>query len=241
MNEATGLGWRSARIVAIAFLAIKLALLVFSHPFMDETYYFLWGQHPAFSYFDHPPMVGWTEGLAGTLFGWSILGLRFFVLLTLLGDLALLWLLARQLKGDDWHEAFWPSAAIFLVTPIFFALTNVALPDHLLLFFSLATVYTVERLRSASASRWFYLAGLAIGLATLSKYTGALLGVGLVLSILFSSRLRPLLRSPHLYLAGCSRSRCRPRCWSGICSMASRRSASSRGGVPRSVLAISPG
>ena len=25
----------------------------------DEYYYWLWGQYPQWSYFDHPPMVGW--------------------------------------------------------------------------------------------------------------------------------------------------------------------------------------
>lgn len=201
MSEVRELDWRSARIAALGFLAIKLVLMAVSRPFMDETYYFLWGQHPALSYFDHPPLVGWTEGLAGALFGWTILGLRFLVLLTLIGDLVLLWLLARRLKDENWREAFWPTTAIFLATPIFFALSNVALPDHLLVFFSLATVYGVERVSTSSAPRWLYFTGLAIGLATLSKYTGALLGVGLVLAVVFSSRLRPLLKSPHLYLA----------------------------------------
>jgi 4-amino-4-deoxy-L-arabinose transferase-like glycosyltransferase len=25
----------------------------------DETYYWLWAQHPSFGYYDHPPMVAW--------------------------------------------------------------------------------------------------------------------------------------------------------------------------------------
>src|SRR3569832_2039249 len=28
----------------------------------DETYYWLWAQHPSFGYYDHPPMVAWWIG-----------------------------------------------------------------------------------------------------------------------------------------------------------------------------------
>lgn len=201
MAEPMGLSWQSLRAVALVLLAVKLALLVLAHPFMDETYYFMWGQHPALSYFDHPSLVGWAEGVSGALFGWTIFGLRLPVLLTLIGDIFLLDLLSRH-RGEQWRGWFWGSVVLLCATPILFGLTSVALPDHLLVFFSLAAVYAVERWQADSkAPRWLYLAGLAIGLATLSKYTGALLGAGLVLYIVTTPGLRPALRSPHLYLA----------------------------------------
>lgn len=207
MAEARPFDWRVLRAVALGFLAIKLVLLFVTRPFMDETYYFLWGQHPALSYFDHPPLIGWTQWVAGSLFGWSVFGLRAVVALTLLGDLVLLWLLARRSAGDNWREAFWPLAVVFFATPIFFALSSVALPDHLLVFFSLAALYAVESFRQgveagAPRWRWLYLAALAIGLATLSKYTGALLGGALLVYLLAVPSLRRTFRSPHLYLAG---------------------------------------
>ena len=61
---APAFDWRIWRALAVAFLALKLVLLVAARPFMDETYYWLWGQHLALSYFDHPPLVGWTQALA---------------------------------------------------------------------------------------------------------------------------------------------------------------------------------
>ena len=203
MTEARGFDWRIVRVVAVILLAIKLVLLVAAHPFMDETYYFVWGRHLQLSYFDHPALVGWTEALGGALFGWTIVGLRATVLLTLVGDLVLLYLFARRSSApDDWRWTFWMSVTIFLATPILFGLSSVALPDHLLLFFSLAAVYCVERLRHDPQSvRWLYLAALAIALATLSKYTGALLGVALLIYLIQASPLRWWFRSPHLYLA----------------------------------------
>jgi hypothetical protein len=46
-----GLPLGPLKTVAAALLLIKLALIVFPAPFMDEAYYWLWSQHPALSYF----------------------------------------------------------------------------------------------------------------------------------------------------------------------------------------------
>ena len=205
MPAAPALDWRLYRALALGFLALKLLLLVASRPFMDETYYWLWGQHLSLSYFDHPPLVGWTQGLAGVL-GWNTIGLRAFVLLTLIGDIALLYGFARHVAGAAWREMFWATTALFVATPIFFGLTNLALPDHLLVFFAFAAIYAFTRFRAAyeaGVPRWhfLYMAALAVGFATLSKYSGALLAVCIFLVIVFTPKLRSLFRSPHLYLA----------------------------------------
>jgi 4-amino-4-deoxy-L-arabinose transferase-like glycosyltransferase len=200
MVEPRSLDWRVLRAVAVVFLLARLALFLVAHPFMDETYYWMWGQHPALSYFDHPALIGWTQGLA-SLFGWNVVALRLFPLLTFCADLVLLWLLAKRTAGEKWRDSFWTTAAVFMSAPIFVLLTGSALPDHLLLCFSLLTVYAVESLRQTGKAGWLYLAGLSIGLAMLSKYTGALLGAGLVIYLLATPPLRPLFRSPHLYLA----------------------------------------
>lgn len=202
---ASAFDFRVYRGLAIGFLALKLVLLVAARPFMDETYYWLWGQHLSLSYFDHPPLVGWTQALASFL-GWNTIGLRAFVVLTLIGDLALLYGFARHIAGAAWRDMFWASAALFLATPIFFGLTNLALPDHLLVFFALAAIYAFTRFRTAyeaGVPRWhfLYLAAIAVGLATLSKYSGGLLAACIFLIVVFTPKLRSLFRSPHLYLA----------------------------------------
>jgi 4-amino-4-deoxy-L-arabinose transferase-like glycosyltransferase len=205
MPAAPALDCRLYRALALGFLALKLLLLVASRPFMDETYYWLWGQHLALGYFDHPPLVGWTQWLASSL-GWNTIGLRALVLLTLMGDIALLYGFARHIAGAAWREMFWATTALFVATPIFFGLTNLALPDHLLVFFALAAIYAFTRFRAAyeaGVPRWrfVYLAALAVGFATLSKYSGALLAACIFLIIVFTPRLRGLFRSPHLYFA----------------------------------------
>ena len=87
------------------------------------------------------------------------------------------------------------------------AITSILYPDQALLaasfgalhFFALFLAdWRVGRPRY----RYLYLGALLLGVAMLSKYNGALVAFGFVAAILFDPKLRSLLRSPHLYLAG---------------------------------------
>ena len=188
-------------------LAAKLTLLVTSGTFMDEAYYWMWGQHPALSYYDHPPLNAWLQGLAGAIFGWSRLGLRIAVVLALVGDALVLYLLSRKLAPADWRQHFWLTLVLFLATPMFFAVTAVALPDHLLVLGVLAAFYFIVSFFMAwrngpgASYRDLYLGALFLGLAALAKYNAAFLGLGVGLFVLLFPRYRPLLGKPQLYLA----------------------------------------
>ncbi|SFZ86573.1 Dolichyl-phosphate-mannose-protein mannosyltransferase [Devosia enhydra] len=196
-----------ARAFALGFLVVKLALLASAAIFMDEAYYWLWGQHPGLSYFDHPPLVAWVQGVSGALFGWTTLGVRLPVVLSLVGTLFVLSAIARLLTPERAEAGFWLSALIYLGTPIYFATTGFALPDHLLALFGLASLYGFCRFsgewRQDAPRGWFwlYFGAFCLGLSVLSKYNGALIGVGFALMILATPAFRPLLKSPHLYLA----------------------------------------
>ncbi|MEX0859996.1 MAG: hypothetical protein WD017_03575, partial [Cucumibacter sp.] len=64
------------QVVAGFFIALKFGLMFAVAPVGDEAYYFLWGQHPDWSYFDHPPLNAWILGATSRLFGWTRFGLR---------------------------------------------------------------------------------------------------------------------------------------------------------------------
>ena len=195
------------RWIAVLLLAGKVVLLASSGPFMDEAYYWMWGQHPALSYYDHPPLNAWLQGLMGALFGWNRLGLRLAVGLALAGDIVVLLLLARKFAPEQARQHFWATLVLFLSTPIFFAVTTVALPDHLLVFGVLTALYCFvsffEQWRNRSGASWrdLYLGALFLGLAALAKYNAVFLGLGVALFIVASPRYRPLLGRPQLYLA----------------------------------------
>lgn len=195
------------KVIAALLLALKLASLLYTNVFTDEAYYWMWGQHPALSYYDHPPLNAWLQGLAHAVFGRSVFALRFWNLLTLAGTIWIFLDWSKRFAGEAWRGVFWRGVVVYLATPAFGAYGTVGTGDHLMLFFCLAAGHFLlrylEAVRETGSGRLshFYLGALLLGIAGLAKYNAVFLGLGLGAYIVFSPRLRPLLRSPHLYLA----------------------------------------
>lgn len=195
----------SVSVVALV-LALRLWFDIATPPMGDETYYWMWGQHPAWSYLDHPPLDAWLQGLVASLFGWSPISLRLLTWLSLAGILAVLWAWAGEIAAETRAATFWRTTATYLTLPVVALFTMQAFHDHLLVAFSIASLYCFWRF----AKRWkagqggipqLYLAAVALGLAVLSKYNGALLGVGLAAVVLLRPHLRSVLKTPHPWLA----------------------------------------
>jgi len=166
-------------------------LLTFS---VDEAHYALYAIKLDWSYFDHPPMVGWIQ--------WPLIAIDAPVAVIRLIPEGL-WLLAcllawqvarhpampaivRGIVGNTdtqtdvvWTRqlnatGLWAVALIFLA-PVMHVLAVGLLPDTLLMVVSLAILKITMELCQAnnkilSLSRWLQL-GLLLGLAGLSKYT----------------------------------------------------------------------
>jgi 4-amino-4-deoxy-L-arabinose transferase-like glycosyltransferase len=190
------------------FLALRLYFDINADLVGDEAYYWMWGQHLGWSYFDHPPLHAWLLRLVSIVFGWHNFSMR---LLTWLSLGLVFWVIRRwavRLAPADPSLWFWRAAAIYLASPLLFGMTSIAYNDHLLVAFSLAAVhcfliFTGRREEGTGhALRWLYLAALALGLAALSKYTGVFVGLGFAAMFLLRPRLRPMLATPHPWLAG---------------------------------------
>ena len=194
------------QLVVGLLLALRLIYDFTADLFGDEAYYYLWGQHLSWSYFDHPPLHAWliraiTTVLPGTL------GIRTLTSLTLAGVLALFWDWSKRIAPADAPRWFWTAAALYLASPLFFGFTLIAYHDHLLILLSLAATHCfavfVERHESGQPKliRWLYGSAVLLGLATLTKYTGVFVGLGFALTFLLRPKLRPLLLTPHPWLA----------------------------------------
>jgi len=86
---------------ALFFVALKLVFAFGAPPLSDEAYYWMWGRHIELSYYDHPPLQAWVQGLSHQVFGTSLFALR---LPTFLAAAAVLWifyLTARRVGGPD--------------------------------------------------------------------------------------------------------------------------------------------
>src|SRR5690606_23339896 len=118
------------QIVVGGLLLLRLAFIFLVEPIGDEAYYWIWGQHPDLSYFDHPPLNAWLLGLSEKIFGWTVFGLRFPGLLTTLGSVVIFWLWSRRLDGDRQY-VFWLAVAAYFATPMIGIFSGMMFPDHL--------------------------------------------------------------------------------------------------------------
>jgi 4-amino-4-deoxy-L-arabinose transferase-like glycosyltransferase len=195
-----------AQVAVGVLLALKIYLAAFMPPIGDEAYYWMWGQKLAWSYFDHPPLHAWLMRLMSLLFGWDLFAIRALTWFTLGGTLWIVWLWARRLKPEDPGAWFWPSAAIYLASPLFWLMSGISFHDHLLIFLCLLTAHLflvfAEKWEATGVGlRWLYAGAVAMGLAVLTKYNGVLLAFGVAVFFIAHRPVRGLWRSPHLYLA----------------------------------------
>lgn len=156
---------RIYRIWLIA-LAVKTALAIWLPFSNDEAYYWVWGHHPQWSYFDHPPMVGWLFWLGTFL---ESFGNAARLPGVWMGHLTLLfWNEILKPYLDDAKRAWW---MIFVLFSPFFGIGSLVItPDVPLLFFwSLSLLLFLKFIKRPSA----FLAGAfgaALGLGFCSKY-----------------------------------------------------------------------
>jgi hypothetical protein len=195
------------KVTAGLLVALKLCSLLFVNLVSDEAYYWMWGQHPALSYFDHPPLNAWLIAVADLLFGRGLFQMRMWAILTFIGTVWILRIWAQRLGEAGWEGLFWRSLVILLAAPVFGVYPTYATSDHLLFFIVLLSghflVSYLAEVREGRPGRLrdLYLGAAAMGLMALSKYNALFFGVALGLYIVASPRLRRLLGNPHLYLA----------------------------------------
>ena len=121
--------WLIALLVPLA--ALKIVQVFFAAPTADEAYYWLWGQHLDWSYYDHPPLATWLDRLSQSVFGWNLFALRAPTILSFAGSLWILWFWARRLAGRELAvRAFLAGTVAWLSVPMLmrfqFATTTIA-------------------------------------------------------------------------------------------------------------------
>jgi 4-amino-4-deoxy-L-arabinose transferase-like glycosyltransferase len=165
----------------------------------DEAHYALYGLHLDWSYFDHPPMVGWMQALV-LRFSDSDFALRLWpILLSALTSLVL-FLYTRRLFPQDSPWLGFLSVA-FYQSGLLFQLLGLALvPETPLLFFTLLALLTLLRALDYDHWRDWLIFGLCLGLAGLSKYTAVTLTLTTALFVVLQ-RGRDSLLMPKLWMA----------------------------------------
>ncbi|MGD1906999.1 MAG: ArnT family glycosyltransferase [Leptolyngbyaceae cyanobacterium] len=175
-------------------------------PNPDEAYYWLWGQHLDWSYFDHPPLPAWIQGLFAQTLGRSHWVLRLPTLISN-GLLVLLYgRICQQLYGHQSQKSWGITVWLLFTSPLFFLFLAIAWSDHWLILLGTAAGYcwvqALPRETSEVKLSWLYATGLCLGLAALCKYLAVLLALGCLGAIATYRPWWRLYRNPHLYGAG---------------------------------------
>lgn len=182
----------------VAAMILRVLAMILTPLLPEEAYYWMYAQHPALSYFDHPPMVAWVIGAGTAVFGDNEFGVRIVGNLLMIVASGLMYRMARLWYGRLTAAI---SALLLQITPIYFATGFLTTPDAPLVVFWLTCLLGLATaLKQGRASGW-YLAGLGLGGAMLSKYTGVFLGVGTLIALLGHRPWRRQLLTPHPYLA----------------------------------------
>ncbi|NQV31012.1 MAG: glycosyltransferase family 39 protein [Candidatus Marinimicrobia bacterium] len=165
----------------------------------QEAYYWSWSRDLSLSYFDHPPLTTYSIWLTTMLFGQTIFGIKIAAVLWFLG-MNIFWARLVQEMFGNTDQTFWTLLALN-ATIVFELYGFVITPDTPLLFAWSACIYALWKLIETENPKWWYLAGLFMGLAWLGKYSGIMLVPSVFLFTLVSRQQRKWLLTPHPYLA----------------------------------------
>ncbi|TDK32874.1 glycosyltransferase family 39 protein [Luteimonas terrae] len=177
---------------------LKLAIAARLPLFVDEAFYWLEGQHPAFAYSDLPGLTAWLIRIGTELFGDGLLAVRLpFIAISALVP----WLVVRLTAREFDTQAAWLSGCAALLLPLLGSLGVMALPDAML---ALATILCLDAgvrlLRNVTHGAALLLA-LGLSLGALSHYRFiAVIGVGIV-ALLMIGKGRDALRDPRVWIA----------------------------------------
>jgi 4-amino-4-deoxy-L-arabinose transferase-like glycosyltransferase len=166
----------------------------------DEAHYVLYGRNLALSYFDHPPLVGWTQWFFTSLPLPGELAARLpALLISVLTSILIYYFLIRIRFSEE--LALYSVLGLNL-TPFYNIFSLFFLPDTWLMPLAFLIFYQVEQIEKKPSSLNWLLLGLWLGLAGLAKYTAVLFVPGLVLYFLIQNRWRLLIKPQILWGIG---------------------------------------
>ena len=187
-------------VYVLAVLAVFVHFLFNSKYgyFRDELYYAACGEHLAWGYVDHAPLVALASRISRGLFGDSLFALR---LLPALSAAPKVWLaawMARETGGTRFAQFL--AALLVLLAPIYLTFDNFLSMNAFEPVFWMAcaaivlrilrvsgSVLTDPELRNAPSQRLWLLFGVVAGIGILNKHSMLFFGSGIAIGLLLTS------------------------------------------------------
>ena len=194
MSESERLGssgtdrWLSPVAIG-AYLAALALLLHFAFNggygyFRDELYYIACGEHLAWGYPDHAPMVALMAKASRILLGDSLFALRFVPALAGAAKVFLTALLVKEFGGGRFAACL--ACLCVLCAPVYLAIDNFLSMNSLEPVFWMLCIYFAVLAIKREAPRYWLLFGLFAGLGLMNKHSMAFFGFSLVAGLIFT-------------------------------------------------------
>ncbi|HEX7020434.1 MAG TPA: glycosyltransferase family 39 protein, partial [Gemmatimonadaceae bacterium] len=149
---------------------------------------------------DFPPLIAVLTNVSRGIFGDSLASVRVFPALEGAVLIALAALIARELGGRRFAQAF--AAIAVFASPMIMRTSTLFQPVILDQIWWTLTLYALVRLARTEDQRWWLLVGAALGFGLLTKFSIAFIGIGLLAALLVTSWRRALLtRWPWIAVA----------------------------------------
>ena len=195
------LAWLRERgpILLLAASAVLLQFLTNSRYgyFRDEFYYIACGEHLAFGYVDHPPLIALLTKLTRVLFGDSVFALRLLPALTDGALVFLAGLLAREFGGGRFAQAL--AAFAVLMAPAFLGTCSILTMNCFEILIWTSAIWVLVRLVNTDNPKLWLPLGVLFGVGLQNKHSMLFLGFGLLIGLLLTPR-RKYLRDRHLWI-----------------------------------------
>src|SRR5688572_3031170 len=184
-SDDSGALWRQALLILGVSTCVRLVVAALVPLFPDEAYYWEWSRRLAGGYFDHPPLIAWLIAGGTAIGGDSPIGVRLLTNLAGTGAMYALLVTTCDLAGE---RAARFTSLVLSCLPLAAAGLVLATPDAPLLMGISFTLLAVSRALgapagSAYATRWWLIAGVAIGIAMASKFTGVLVPAAIAIAM----------------------------------------------------------
>ncbi len=164
--------------------------------FRDELYYAACGQHLAWGYVDHAPLVAMIARLSRMLFGDSLRALRFFPALSSGAKILLAGWIVRELGGRRFAQVL--AGTAMLLCPIYLTMDNfLSMNAFEPVLWMLCVAIALRIIRTGQQWLWL-LFGLVAGIGILNKHSTLLFGFGFFLGLLVT-RQRRLLQNAWIW------------------------------------------
>lgn len=167
--------------------------------FRDELYYAACGEHLAWGYVDHAPLVALIARLSRLTLGDSLFALRFFPALAAAAKVYLSAWMARELNGGRFAQLL--AALATLVAPIYLTMDSFLSMNSFEPVFWMACAAILLRILNGGDERLWLLFGVVAGVGALNKHSMLFFLSGVVAGLLLTARRREF-RKRWVWLAG---------------------------------------